>query len=78
MSFRGQSQQVGLESSYASLSGSPLPQRGVSDRAFAKARAHLYMPALTAPSDILVRRAEQAGLVPRWHARASWPPTVRC
>ena len=39
----------------------------MSDRAFAKARAHLYMPALTALSDMLVQRAEQAGLVPRWH-----------
>ncbi|MBI3154810.1 MAG: hypothetical protein HYZ20_05335 [Burkholderiales bacterium] len=58
---------VGLDSFFASLSGSPLPQRGVSDRAFAKARAHLYMPALTALSDMLVQRAEQAGLVPRWH-----------
>lgn len=65
--MRGQSQQVGLDSFFASLSGSPLPQRGVSDRANAQARAHLHMPALTALSDMLVQRAEQAGLVPRWH-----------
>jgi len=65
--MRGQSQQVTLDSFYASLCDSPLPTRGVSDRAFAKARSHLYMPALTALNDMLVRRADAAGLVPRWH-----------
>ena len=64
--MRGQSQQVTLDSFFASLCDSPLPSRGVSDRAFAKARSHLHMPALTSLNDMLVERADAAGLVPRW------------
>jgi hypothetical protein len=66
LSMRGQSQQVTLDSFFASLCDSPLPSRGVSDRAFAKARSHLHMPALTALNDMLVERADAAGFVPRW------------
>ncbi len=64
--MRGQSQQFTLDSFFASLCDSTLPCRGVSDRAFAKARSHLHMPALTALNDMLVQRADAAGLVPRW------------
>jgi hypothetical protein len=66
LSMRGQSQQVSLDSFFASLCDSPIPARGVSDRAFAKARSHLHMPALTALNDMLVERADAAGFVPRW------------
>jgi hypothetical protein len=67
LSQRGQSQQVTLDSFFASLCDSALPLRGISDRAFAKARDQLYMPALTGLNDLLVRRADEAGLVPRWY-----------
>jgi len=40
--------------------------REVSDRAFAKARSHLHMPALTWLNDGLIERAQAADLVPRW------------
>jgi len=38
----------------------------VSDRAFAKARSHLHMPALNWLNDQLIARAESAQLTPRW------------
>jgi hypothetical protein len=38
----------------------------VSDRAFAKARAHLHAPALSWLNERLVCAADAAGLVPRW------------
>ena len=41
--------------------------RGVSDRAFAKARSHLHMPALQWLNDWLLGQAEQAHFVARWH-----------
>ena len=66
LSRRGQSQQVTLDSFFASLGDSALPLRGISDRAFARARDRLYMPALNGLNDLLVRRAVEAGLVPRW------------
>lgn len=64
---RGQSQQVTLDSFFASLCDGAVPLRGISDRAFAKARDQLYMPALSGLNDLLVRRADEAGLIPRWH-----------
>jgi hypothetical protein len=45
---------------------SPVLLRGVSDRAFAKTRDHLHMPALAGLNDFVVRRAEDAGLIERW------------
>jgi len=66
LSMRGQSQQVTLDSFFASLCDSALPHRGVSDRAFAKARSQLHMPALSALNDWLIERADAAGFVPRW------------
>jgi hypothetical protein len=64
--MRGQSQQATLDSFFASLCDSPLPYRGVSDRAFAKARSQLHMPALSALNEWLIERADAAGFVPRW------------
>jgi hypothetical protein len=66
LSMRGQAQQVTLDSFFGSLCNSPLPCRGVSDRAFAKARSQLHLPALTALNERLVQRADAAALVPRW------------
>ena len=66
LSMRGQSQQVTLDSFFASLCDSPLPYRGVSDRAFAKARSHLHMPALSVLNDLVIERADAAGFIPRW------------
>lgn len=40
--------------------------RDVSDRAFAKARSHLHMPALSWLNDWVVGRAQTAGIVQRW------------
>ena len=60
------SQQATLDGFFASVCGNPCPQRGVSDRAFAKARDHLHMPALAGLNDWVVDRADQAGLVQRW------------
>lgn len=51
---RGQSQQVTLDSFFASLCDGAVPLRGISDRAFAKARDQLYMPALSGLNDLLV------------------------
>lgn len=64
--MRGSSQQALLDGFFASLRGSAALVRSVSDRAFAKARSHLHVPALTGLNDDLVARAEAAGLVPRW------------
>ena len=41
--------------------------RGVSARAFAKARSHLHMPALNWLNDWVIERAQTAGIVKRWH-----------
>ena len=40
--------------------------RDVSDRAFAKARSHLHMPALSWLNDWVIGRAQTAGIVQRW------------
>ncbi len=65
--MRGQSQQATLDSFFASLCDTGLPHRGISDRAFAKARSHLHVPALEWLNDFVVQRADASGLVPRWH-----------
>ena len=64
--LRGQAQQITLDCFFASLCDSALPYRGVSDRAFDKARKKLHLPALSSLNDLLVRRADEAGLVERW------------
>jgi hypothetical protein len=66
LSMRGQSQQATLDSFFASLCDTGLLHRGISDRAFAKARSHLHMPALEWLNEYLVERADACGLVPRW------------
>ena len=65
--LRGQSQQVSLDTFFGSLCDTASLVRGVSDRAFAKARERLYMPALSSLNELVVRRADEAGLVPRWY-----------
>ena len=67
LTMRNQSQQAMLDGFFASVGGTECPQRVVSDRAFAKARDRLHMPALAALNDLVVRRADAAGLVQRWH-----------
>jgi Transposase DDE domain len=55
-----------LDSFFASVCDTCGHVRGVSDRAFAKARDRLHLPALTSLNDLVVRRADEAGLVQRW------------
>ncbi len=64
--MRNLSQQATLDAFFASVNGSESLVRGVSDRAFAKARDHLHQPALTSLNDLVVRRADEAGLIERW------------
>ena len=66
LTMRNQSQQAMLDGFFASLCDTHCPQRGVSDRAFAKARDHLHLPALVGLNDLVVRRADEAGLIQRW------------
>ena len=67
LTMRGNSQQSTLDAFYASLCGTSGFVRGVSDRAFAKARSRLHMPALTWLNDWLLQRVQAMGWVPRWH-----------
>jgi hypothetical protein len=67
LSMRNQSQEAMLDGFFASVCSNQGLLRRVSDRAFAKARSHLHLPALTSLNDLLVRRAAQAGLIARWH-----------
>ena len=64
--MRNQSQQAMLDSFFASVHDTCTPVRQLSDRAFASARNHLHLPALTSLNDLVVRRADEAGLVERW------------
>lgn len=66
LSMRNQSQQAMLDGFFASVCGSPTALREVSDRAFAKARERLHQPALVSLNDLVVHRAEEAGLIERW------------
>lgn len=67
LTMRGTSQQSTLDAFYGSLCGAGGFVRGVSDRAFAKARSRLHMPALNWLNDWLLQRVETLGWVPRWH-----------
>ena len=67
LSMRNQSQQAMLDGFFASVVDTAVPRRTVSDRAFAKARDHLHLPALVSLNDLVVRRADEAGLIDRWH-----------
>lgn len=64
--MRNQSQQALLDCFFASVRGTSTPVRVVTDRAFATARSHLHMPALVSLNDLVVRRADEAGLIARW------------
>lgn len=64
--MRGQSQQLSLDSFFASLCGSAELHRGITDRGFAAARSRLHAPALNGLNELLVRRADGAGVVKRW------------
>lgn len=66
LTMRASSQQSMLDAFFASVCGGELV-RGVSDRAFAKAREQLHMPALTWLNDWLVEQADAASFVPRWN-----------
>ena len=66
LTMRNQSQQAMLDTFFASVNGTHELSRVVSDRAFAKARDRLHMPALAALNDLVVARADAAGLIPRW------------
>lgn len=68
--MRASSQQTLLDTFFTNLhasvgDGAELV-RGVSDRAFAKARSHLHMPALNWLNDWLIDRAETACIVKHW------------
>lgn len=65
--MRSSSQQALLDSFFSRLSGDGPLVRGVSDRAFAQARARLHAPApaLSWPNDHLLAEADTGGLVPR-------------
>ena len=67
LSMRNQSQQVLLDGFFASVCGDALLIREVSDRAFARARDRLHLPALVGLNDLVVRRADEAGLIERWY-----------
>jgi hypothetical protein len=68
--MRSGSQQALLDTFFTNLcaaadSGTGL-LRAVSDRAFAKARSHLHMPALSWLNGWVLDRADVAAMVPRW------------
>jgi hypothetical protein len=62
VSMRNQSQQAMLDGFFAAVHGSPSLVRGVSDRAFAKARDRLHLPALVSLNDLVVGRADEEAL----------------
>ena len=64
--MRASSQQAMLDSFFGNLCADGSMVRAVSDRAFAKARSRLHVPALSWLNEQLVARADAAGLVPRW------------
>lgn len=67
LTMRGQSQQVMLDSFFGAVCAGHGLHRGISDRGFARARERLHAPALTALNDLVVQRADAAGIVQRWH-----------
>lgn len=70
LSMRSGSQQALLDTFFSNLcaatGGGAGLNRSVSDRAFAKARSHLHMPALNWLNDWVLDRADAAAIVPRW------------
>ena len=66
LTMRHQSQQAMLDAFFGSVSHTHELSRVVTDRAFAKARGRRHLPALAALNDLVVGRADAAGLIPRW------------
>ena len=66
LTMRHQSQQAMLDAFFGSVSHTHELSRVVSDSAFAKARGRRHLPALAALNDLVVARADAAGLIPRW------------
>jgi Transposase DDE domain len=66
LSMRNQCHQSLLDGFFATVRGTSTPTREVSDRAFAKARDQLHQPALASLNEMVVRRADEAGLIGRW------------
>src|SRR5471032_2765596 len=66
LTMRSSSQQAMLDDFFASICDTAAPRREVSDRAFARARDRLHQPALVSLNDLVVRRADEAGLIERW------------
>jgi hypothetical protein len=68
--MRASSQQTLLDTFFTNLHASVAEGaemvRDVSDRAFAKARSHLHMPALSWLNNWVIERAQSAGIVQRW------------
>jgi hypothetical protein len=67
LSQRGASQQRSLDAFFGALDQRAGFVRGVSDRAFAKARSHLHQPALGWLNDRLLQGADRMGALPRWN-----------
>lgn len=63
---RGASVPSSLADFFSHLRGPRAADQAPSDRAFAAARSHLHVPALTCLNDELVSRAEAAGVLGRW------------
>jgi hypothetical protein len=82
LSMRAGSRQTLLDTFFtnlqASVGGGGEMVRGVSDRAFAKARSHLHMPALNWLNDWVIARAETAGIVKRWRGVAAGGGARQC
>jgi len=66
LTMRASSQQSMLDAFFASVCDGQAV-RGVSDRAFAKAREQLHMPVLQWLNDWVLKQADAAGFVPRWN-----------
>jgi hypothetical protein len=64
--MRGQSQQVMLDSFFASVCGAQGLHRVVTDRGFARARDRLHAPALSELNDFVVQRAQAGARMQRW------------
>jgi Transposase DDE domain len=66
VTMRASSQQSMLDAFFGAACGDQAV-RGVSDRAFAKAREQLHMPALQRLNDWVLGQAAAAGFMPRWN-----------
>lgn len=66
LSLRNHSLQSTLDGFFASVQDRARLIRVASDRALAKARDRLHLPALSSLNDLVVQRADQAGYISRW------------